>query len=109
MLTEEEQNAFRAAADQCVAAVEASVGSDADSYEDEQTDEFFELVAGLLEKCLPIAFQRRIYFTALGETAGSAALECLMGPAHFNKTLRLSGRLCQGPCVPDNSYSLVEI
>lgn len=50
MLTEEERNAFKAAADSCVAVVEASVTSEEEPYEDESTDAFFELVAGLLEK-----------------------------------------------------------
>lgn len=50
MLTEDEQNNFRAAADACLAEVEASITSDEDFFEDEKATVFFELVAGLLDK-----------------------------------------------------------
>lgn len=50
VLTEEEKQLFKAAADKCMSAVEAAGVGEDEPYEDESADAFIELVAGLLEK-----------------------------------------------------------
>lgn len=50
VLTEEEQQIFKDAADKCIAAVEAAGLADEEAFEDESAEAFIELVAGFLEK-----------------------------------------------------------
>lgn len=49
-LTDEEKQQFKAAADKCIATVEAAGVGEDEPFEDESTEAFIELVAGLLEK-----------------------------------------------------------
>lgn len=50
VLTDEEKQAFKTAADKCIAIVAAAGVSEEEAFEDESTDSFIELVANLLEK-----------------------------------------------------------
>lgn len=50
VLTEEEKQLFKAAADKCITAVEAAGVGEDEPYEDEGAEAFIELVVDLLEK-----------------------------------------------------------
>ena len=50
VLTDEEKQAFKSAADKCIAIVEAAGIGEEEAFEDESTDSFIELVADLLGK-----------------------------------------------------------